>query len=91
MEGKEGKEYKPNSLHQIMRRLGFFPTMRSSRAGILSPPDPPIPSLHAFNASDSLRRSPFHALFSLFGLDNHLCLFLLYFENVSGPRRARLA
>jgi len=34
MEGKEGKEYKANSLHQIMRRLGFFPTMRSSRAGI---------------------------------------------------------
>mmetsp|Transcript_29631 Transcript_29631/g.47708 ORF Transcript_29631/g.47708 Transcript_29631/m.47708 type:complete len:629 (-) Transcript_29631:712-2598(-) len=33
MEGKEGKEYKPNSLYQIMRRLGFFPTMRSSRAG----------------------------------------------------------
>jgi hypothetical protein len=34
MEGKEGKEYKANSLHQIMRRLGFFPTMRSSRAGM---------------------------------------------------------
>jgi len=34
MEGKEGKEYKPNSLYQIMRRLGFFPTMRSSRAGV---------------------------------------------------------
>jgi hypothetical protein len=34
MEGKEGKEFKPNSLYQIMRRLGFFPTMRSSRAGI---------------------------------------------------------
>jgi len=33
MEGKEGKEYKPNSLYQIMRRLGYFPTMRSSRAG----------------------------------------------------------
>eukprot|EP00960_Hanusia_phi_P052135 761266-Hanusia_phi.AAC.1 len=29
MEGKEGKEYKPNSLYQIMRRLGYFPTMRS--------------------------------------------------------------
>ena len=44
MEGKEGKEYKPNSLHQIMRRLGFFPTMRSSRAGKLTPPDlPPAP------------------------------------------------
>ena len=26
MEGKEGKEYKPSSLHQIMRRLCFFPT-----------------------------------------------------------------
>jgi hypothetical protein len=81
MEGKEGKEYKPNSLHQIMRRLGFFPTMRSSRAGNLSPP----PSPHASNASDSLRRAPFHALFSLFRLDNHLCLFLLYFGRVSGP------
>jgi hypothetical protein len=34
MEGKEGKEYKPSSLHQIMRRLCFFPTLRSSRAGI---------------------------------------------------------
>ena len=33
MEGKEGREFKPNSLYQIMRRLGFFPTMRSSRAG----------------------------------------------------------
>ena len=33
MEGKEGKEYKASSLHQIMRRLGFFPNMRSS-AGI---------------------------------------------------------
>ena len=39
MEGKEGKEYKPNSLHQIMRRLGFFPTMRSSRAGTPKTPD----------------------------------------------------
>mmetsp|Transcript_46788 Transcript_46788/g.110169 ORF Transcript_46788/g.110169 Transcript_46788/m.110169 type:complete len:174 (-) Transcript_46788:117-638(-) len=33
MEGKEGKEYKPNSFYQILRRLGFFPTLRSSRAG----------------------------------------------------------
>jgi hypothetical protein len=33
MEGKEGKVFKPNSLYQILRRLGFFPTMRSSRAG----------------------------------------------------------
>ena len=34
MEGKEGKDFKPNSLYQIMRRLGYFPTMRSSRAGM---------------------------------------------------------
>jgi hypothetical protein len=39
MEGKEGKEYKPSSLHQIMRRLCFFPTLRSSRAGIPKSPD----------------------------------------------------
>ena len=39
MEGKEGLEYKANSLYQIMRRLGFFPTMRSSRAGIPTSPD----------------------------------------------------
>jgi len=32
MEGKEGKEYKPNSLYQILRRLGFFPTERTKRA-----------------------------------------------------------
>ena len=42
MEGKEGKEFKPNSLYQIMRRLGFFPTMRSSRAGL---PASLLPSL----------------------------------------------
>ena len=26
MQGKEGKQYKANSLYQFMRRLGFFPT-----------------------------------------------------------------
>eukprot|EP00285_Hemiselmis_virescens_P009425 CAMPEP_0173380020 /NCGR_PEP_ID=MMETSP1356-20130122/2802_1 /TAXON_ID=77927 ORGANISM="Hemiselmis virescens, Strain PCC157" /NCGR_SAMPLE_ID=MMETSP1356 /ASSEMBLY_ACC=CAM_ASM_000847 /LENGTH=118 /DNA_ID=CAMNT_0014333493 /DNA_START=19 /DNA_END=375 /DNA_ORIENTATION=- len=32
MEGKEGKVYKPNSMYQVMRRLGFFPTMQTLRA-----------------------------------------------------------
>ncbi|EKX31178.1 hypothetical protein GUITHDRAFT_122615 [Guillardia theta CCMP2712] len=32
MEGKEGKTYKPNSLFQILRRLGFFPTESTKRA-----------------------------------------------------------
>jgi hypothetical protein len=26
MQGKEGKQYKANSLYQFLRRLGFFPT-----------------------------------------------------------------
>ncbi|EKX42625.1 hypothetical protein GUITHDRAFT_153494 [Guillardia theta CCMP2712] len=32
MAGKEGKIYKPNSLYQILRRLGFFPTEGTKRA-----------------------------------------------------------
>jgi len=31
MNGKEGKVYKPNSMYQVMRRLGFFPTLRTRR------------------------------------------------------------
>jgi hypothetical protein len=48
MEGKEGKDYKPNSLYQIMRRLGYFPTMRSSRAG----------HGHDFDGSTTFRFNP---------------------------------
>mmetsp|Transcript_46597 Transcript_46597/g.110425 ORF Transcript_46597/g.110425 Transcript_46597/m.110425 type:complete len:440 (-) Transcript_46597:185-1504(-) len=31
MAGKEGKEFKPNSFHQLLRRLGFFPTKLTSK------------------------------------------------------------
>jgi hypothetical protein len=31
MNGKEGKVYKPNSMYQVMRRLGFFPTLQTRR------------------------------------------------------------
>uniref|UniRef100_A0A7S0VXE3 Uncharacterized protein n=1 Tax=Hemiselmis tepida TaxID=464990 RepID=A0A7S0VXE3_9CRYP len=31
MQGKEGKAYKPNSMYQVMRRLGFFPTLQTRR------------------------------------------------------------
>ncbi|EKX35394.1 hypothetical protein GUITHDRAFT_155502 [Guillardia theta CCMP2712] len=32
MQGKEGKVYKPNSMFQILRRLGYFPTENTRRA-----------------------------------------------------------
>jgi len=31
MEGKEGQIYRPNSLHQVLRRRGYFPTMKARR------------------------------------------------------------
>jgi len=32
MQDKEGKQFKPNSLYQIFRRLGYFPTLQSAPA-----------------------------------------------------------
>ena len=39
MQGKEGKVYKPNSMFQILRRLGYFPT-EVDPSTLFKPPSP---------------------------------------------------